>query len=105
VLNPPQPSTERSATGVLTSDPKTSSPIQPVGASSGAGSDAVLELLKARGVTWYRVEASQDNAGDFKFSCSVPNPNNPNLRRMYEAHAPDQRSAMMAVLKQMDEER
>jgi hypothetical protein len=105
VLNPPKSTTDRAPTGLLTSDPKANSSIQPVGAASGGSNDAVLELLKARGVTWYRVEASPENTSEFKFSCSVPNPNNPNVRRMYEAHGPDQRSAMLAVLKQMDEER
>jgi hypothetical protein len=76
-----------------------------VGATSGGGADPALELLKARGVTWYRVEAAPDNSGDFQFSCSVPNPNNPNIRRMYEAYGHDQRSAMLAVLAQMDQEK
>jgi hypothetical protein len=112
-LNPPQPITDHTQPGQLTSGPRAGLPgdnrspssIQPVGAASGGSTDAVLELLKARGVTWYRVEPSPDNSGDFKFSCSVPNPSNPNIRRMYEAQGQDQRTAMLAVLAQMDQER
>ena len=112
-LNAPQPIADRTATGLLTSDPKQSprtdtqqtSTIQPVSGPAGASTDALLAMLHARGVTFYRVEASADNSGDIRFSCAVPNPNNPNIRRMYEAHGPDQRSAMLAVLAQMDQER
>ena len=109
-LNAPQPIVDKTATGQLTSGPKqTASPppstIQPVSGPAGASTDALLAMLQARGVTWYRVEASPDKPGEMRFSCTVPNPNNPNIRRMYEAHGPDQRTAMLAVLSQMDQER
>jgi hypothetical protein len=112
-LNAPQPIAERTATGQLTSDPKQTqrtepqapATIQPVSGPAGASTDALLAMLQARGVTFYRVEAAADNSGDIRFSCAVPNPTNPNIRRMYEAHGPDQRSAMLAVIAQMDQER
>jgi hypothetical protein len=77
--------------------------IQPVSGASGPGADALLALLQARGVTWYRLETAADS-GEVRFSCFVPNANNPNIRRMYEARARDPRSAMIAILTQMDQE-
>jgi len=79
-------------------------PLQPLGATTGASADALLALLQARGVTWHRLETAGDN-GEWKYVCSVPNANNPNIRRMYEARGRDPRTAMTAVLNQMDQER
>jgi hypothetical protein len=105
-LNQPQPIPERTPQGQLTSDPKTKplSPIQPVSGPAGASADALLALLQARGVSWYRLETSAET-GEIKFTCSVPNATNPNIRRMYEAKARDGRTAMLAILTQMDQER
>lgn len=111
-LNPPQPDPERPRQDQLTSEPKSTpradvrpaSAIQPVSGSSGPGADALLALLQARGVTWHRLETWGDS-GEWKYSCSVPNPTNPNIRRTYEARSRDPRSALMAVLTQMDQER
>jgi hypothetical protein len=75
-----------------------------VGNSLGASADALLALLQARGVSWQRLENTGDSA-EWKYICSVPNPNNPNIRRTYEARDRDPRSAMAAVLTQMDQER
>jgi hypothetical protein len=62
-----------------------------------------MALLQARGATFQRLETTGDG-GEWKYSCSVPHPNNPNIRRNYEASGRDPRSAMVAVLKQMDQE-
>jgi hypothetical protein len=58
-------------------------------------------LLKARGVTWYRLETWGDE-GEVKFSCSIPNRQNPNIRRTYEARAHDELSVLRAVLDKID---
>jgi hypothetical protein len=54
-------------------------------------------------VTWYRLETLAES-GECKFSCSIPNPTNPNIRRTYEARGHDAKTAMIAVLQQMDKE-
>ncbi len=59
--------------------------------------------VEARGATWQRLE-TWGEAGEWKFSCSVPNRQNPSVRRFYEARANDRLSAMRAVLEQMDRE-
>jgi hypothetical protein len=60
--------------------------------------------LAARGVLWQRWDASGDT-GEWKFTCSVPNPKNPNLHRTHEARARDQLTAVRVVLEQIDRER
>ena len=57
--------------------------------------------LKARKVVWQRQETFGDG---FKFTCGVPIPNS-NYQKRYEATARDPRSALAAVLEQMDKER
>lgn len=60
--------------------------------------------LAARGVLWQRLETSGES-GEWKFSCGTPSPRDPNLRRTYEAKAPDPVTAMQAVIEQMDKDR
>jgi hypothetical protein len=110
-LNAPQPANDARSSGQMVSQPKATarSEIRPVSSlvqaagSHGASTDALMALLQARGVTFQRLETSGDNL-EWKYSCSVPNPANPNIRRTYEARGRDPRSAMAAVLKQMDQE-
>jgi hypothetical protein len=54
-------------------------------------------------VLWQRLEMTGDNAG-WKYSCSLPNRQNPKLRRTYEAKAGDPVAAIRAVLDQLDKE-
>lgn len=60
--------------------------------------------LTARGVTWQRLEAMPE-PGKWKFTCSVPNPRNRTINRVYEAQAADGLEAMRAVLEQLDREK
>jgi hypothetical protein len=60
--------------------------------------------LAARGVSWQRLETWGDQ-GDWKFSCSIPNPQNRFISRTYEAQAHDYLSAMRAVLDQINKDR
>ncbi len=69
----------------------------------GSSEDALWNLLAARGVTWYRLETWGDN-GQVKYTCSIPNRQNPHIRRTYEALARDRSSALRAVLDQIDRE-
>jgi hypothetical protein len=58
----------------------------------------------ARGITWFRLETA-DDAGGYKFSCSIPNRQNRLINRTYEAQAPSELAAIQAVLDQIDKER
>ncbi len=57
--------------------------------------------LTARGVAWQRLETWGDQ-GDWKFTCSIPNKQNPYISRTYEAEAHDPFSALHGVLDQLD---
>jgi hypothetical protein len=61
-------------------------------------------LLRDRGITWQRLESAADQGG-WKFSCSIPNRQNPKVSRTYEAQARTELDAIQAVLDQIDKER
>jgi hypothetical protein len=78
-------------------------PIQQVNYPGNAGDYEQLQAaLRARGVTWQRQETFADG---FKFTCSVPNPANPDFSRIYEGTARDYRAAIRAVIEQIDRQR
>jgi hypothetical protein len=79
-------------------------PATPVSGGRGGSYEQLQTQLAARGVTWQRLECTGENE-DWKFSCSVPNRQNPNLRRTYEAHAREALAAIQAVLDQMDKDK
>jgi hypothetical protein len=60
-------------------------------------------LLAARGVKVQRLESTGEN-GEWKFICSVPNRQNPQISRTYEARATDPIAAVRAVLDQLDKD-
>lgn len=60
-------------------------------------------ILLSRGVKWQRLETWGDR-GEWKFSCSIPNRQNPFISRTYEGRATDYLSAVRAVLGQIDNE-
>jgi hypothetical protein len=107
-LNRPEPATPEPAP--LRPEPKPE--VRGAAPSSGltlAGGPRMMNyeqaqaVLTAKGVTWQRLETWGD-AGEWKFSCSIPNRNNPNIRRTYEARANDSLGALRAVLDQIDRE-
>jgi hypothetical protein len=57
--------------------------------------------LTARGVAWQRLETWGDQ-GDWKFTCSIPNRQNPYISRTYEAEAHDPLAALHSVLDQLE---
>ena len=59
--------------------------------------------LASRGVNWQRLETFGDQ-GEWKFSCSIPNPQNRLISRTYEARARDYLSAIRAVIDQISRE-
>jgi hypothetical protein len=81
--------------------------MQSGGAAPSAGSNGSMTYedaqarLTARGVSWQRLETWGDQ-GDWKFTCSIPNKQNPYISRTYEAEAHDPLSAVRGVLDQLD---
>jgi hypothetical protein len=78
------------------------SPVAQGGAAVTSYEQAQTQLA-ARGILWQRLEMTRET-GEWKFSCSVPNRQNPTLRRTYEGRARDYLGAMRAVLDQIDRE-
>jgi hypothetical protein len=74
-----------------------------MGSSRVASYEQAQALLAARGVKWQRLETWGDR-GEWKFSCSIPNPHNPYISRTFEARAGDYLSAVRAVIDQMERE-
>jgi hypothetical protein len=58
--------------------------------------------LAARGIIWQRLETGAN--GEWKFTCSVPNRQNPRVRRTYEARGTDPVTAVRAALDQIDKD-
>lgn len=104
---PTTPATDATRSTQLASQPRpASAPVSgvvQVGGPPSASTDALMALLQARGATFQRLETTAED-GEWKYSCSVPHASNPNIRRTYEARGRDPRSAMAAVLRQMDQE-
>lgn len=92
------------------SQPRPPEPVfQPVSRASASPVPAsrstyeqIQAQLTARGVKWQRQETWGDTG--WKFSCSVPNKQNPFISRTYEAQAPTYLAAVQAVLEQIDRE-
>jgi hypothetical protein len=71
---------------------------------AAAGSyEQAQDVLRSRGVTWQRLETWGDK-GEWKFTCSIPNKQNPAISRNYEARASTPIDAIHAVLEKLDKE-
>jgi hypothetical protein len=78
-------------------------PAAGVALASGGRTDTyqqLQELILARGVNWQRLETVGD--GSWKYSCSIPNSQNPATGRHYEAKASTDLGAIRAVLDEID---
>jgi hypothetical protein len=100
---PPAAGTLASHTGPAPPLPAT--PVSAPTASAAASSriatyEQAQAQLAARGVIWQRLESAGDQGG-WKFSCSIPNPQNRAISHTYEAQAVDYLSAIRAVLDQI----
>jgi hypothetical protein len=76
-------------------------PVAHFGAMAGSSNlsyEAAQARLSALGVAWQRLETF----GDWKFTCSIPNKQNPYISRTYEADAHDPLSAVHGVLDQIE---
>jgi len=88
---------------LLTQQTNPANPLSPGQVPPGQQpADPLQSQLKARGVAWQRAE---NVAGGVKFSCIVPNPQNPQVSRAYEAIGPDYPAAVRAVLWEIDNKR
>jgi hypothetical protein len=72
----------------------------PISNAPGSTFEQGLAALGTHHVTWQRLETV--DTGGWKFSCSVPNPQNASVSRTYTATAADPVSALKAVLSQLD---
>jgi hypothetical protein len=95
-LRPPEPVAE----------PSQRSPVAATTPNSSAANrfldfDQAQAQLRARGVLWQRLETVNES-GNWRFVCSVPNRQNPNKHRTYEATGRDYLSAVQAVLEEID---
>jgi hypothetical protein len=71
--------------------------------SSNSSYEQAQDVLRLHGVTWQRLETWGDK-GEWKFTCSVPNKQNPAIARNYEARANTPIDAIHAVLDKLDKE-
>jgi hypothetical protein len=85
-------------------DPVVARGVAPYGGGRVATFEQAQAILTAHGVKWQRLETWGDR-GEWKFSCSIPNPTNAYVSRTYEGRAADSLSAVRAVLDQIDRER
>jgi hypothetical protein len=103
------------APGVLLKTPEPgpgSGPVQPVPPptvpvpvftpSGNSEPDPIQTALKSRGVLWQDQKTVPEGV---RFSCAVPNPQDPAFSRVFEATGPDYRSAVLAVLDQIDKQK
>jgi hypothetical protein len=98
-LRPPEPITEQMPRQDLT-------PVSSPGPSRDSRIttyEQAQEQIKARGVLWQSLEMVAET-GEWKYSCSIPNRQNPALRRTYVARASDSLAAIRAVLEQLDKD-
>ena len=106
LLQPPQPITEPLPKRdlVAVSNPgalRDSSATVPSSLSGITTFEQAKRELEARGALWQRLDMVD---GEWKFSCSIPNRQNPRIRRTYEFKASDPIAAIRAVLEQLDKE-
>jgi hypothetical protein len=59
--------------------------------------------IKQRGALWQELKMVAET-GEWTFRCSIPNRQNPAIRRTYEATASDSLAAIRAVLEQLDKD-
>ncbi len=103
--NVPQPQAQNKAqpqdktvvhTGMVTTNSPPTSPERP------SSYEEWQDALKKRGVTWQRQETTDQGV---KFTCAIPDPQNPNRQRVYEATANDYLSAIRLVVEQIDRQK
>jgi hypothetical protein len=79
-------------------------PAAPATSAPPATLEQARAQLQTRGVAWMRSDYLRDQ-DQWQFSCSIPNPHNPNVSRTYQATAHAELDAIRAVMGQIDKER
>lgn len=108
---PPPPSGQSAGWGAVLQTPEPASgsmarsaPSHTPPPSTNASSyEQAQDVLRLHGVTWQRLETWGDK-GEWKFTCSVPNKQNPAIARNYEARANTPIEAIHAVLEKLEKE-
>jgi len=101
-LNKPEPVPE--AAPPSGNDPRPGPGVVLTSGSSIVSFDQAWASLRARGMTWSVLE-SNDTANEWKFACWIPNRQNPDIHRSYEASGPDPLGVLRAVLAKIDQDR
>ncbi len=101
-LNKPEPAPE--AAPSYGNDPRPGPGVVLTSGSSIIGFDQAWAALRARGMTWSVLE-SNDAANEWKFACWIPNRQNRDIHRSYEASGPDPLGVLRAVLAKIDQDR
>jgi hypothetical protein len=104
VLNRPEavPST---AEGPAPNETRNGGAIMLTGAAANIVSfDQAWAALRARGMTWSVLESS-DNPNEWKFACWIPNRQNPDIHRSYEASGNDPLGVLRLVVAKIDQDR
>jgi hypothetical protein len=82
--------------------PAVGSGVALTGATGNADAvQSLMDELKKRSVAWVKMEMQADT-GQWKFSCSIPNPKNPNYRSLIEAKAATLPEAMHLAIDKID---
>lgn len=96
--------------GAVLGPPQTAPVPAPVAAQTVSTGDRTISTyeqakaeLDARGALWQRLETDAET-GLWKFSCALPNKQNPRLHRTYQAKAADSLAAIRAVFEQIDQQ-
>jgi hypothetical protein len=81
--------------------PGQSGAAQPVPQYSGNNLDPLQAQLRARGMVWQKTELV---AGGVRFTCAVPNRQDATSLQIYQATAPDEPTAIQAVLLKINQQ-
>lgn len=103
VLQTPEPASGSMARAAPQSPITTPPPASPAHIAGSGSYEQAQEVLRNRGVTWQRLETWGDK-GEWKFTCAIPNRQNPAIARNYEARANTPIDAIHAVLDKLDKE-
>jgi hypothetical protein len=100
-LNRPEPVPEAGPPN--RTDPRPANRVMLTGGSVVASFDQAWTLLRARGMTWSVLE-SDDTANEWRFACWIPNRQNQDIHRSYEASGADPLGVLRAVLAKIDQD-
>lgn len=90
---------------IAASTPTATAP--PASAAEALTFEQAQALLRSWGVTWQRLETWGEK-GQWRFRCSLPIPNRPNLNKTYETASPlpsDPLTAIRAVIEKIEQDR